>query len=88
MNRRRPLEYWPLPDEAGYRVAKLKNIESQCGACGEIFGGTRGFDEHRKNLKCVDPASAGLRKDKWGIWVHQTGDYFRHREAKTDVMGW
>lgn len=41
----------------------------KCPACGRFFGGVSGFDRHRVNAACVDPASVGLELNARGYWV-------------------
>lgn len=41
-----------------------------CSACHETFSVVSNFDKHRtKTGKCLNPESAGLRKDQRDIWV-------------------
>lgn len=41
----------------------------KCPACDRFFGGVSGFDRHRVNSVCVDPASVGLELNARGYWV-------------------
>lgn len=42
--------------------------QAHCRMCCETFGGISGFDLHRQNGWCLDPASVGLSADDRGIW--------------------
>lgn len=33
---------------------------AHCASCHETFGGVSGFEKHRRNLQCIDPATLGL----------------------------
>ena len=41
-----------------------------CNGCHRTFSSLSGFDAHRRNLKCVDPATVGLEKNAKGWWRH------------------
>lgn len=40
-----------------------------CSACKRYFGGLHGFERHRVNSQCLDPAVRGLELNKRGYWV-------------------
>ena len=40
-----------------------------CTGCGYYFGGVSGFERHRVNLECIDPATAGLVLNSRGYWT-------------------
>jgi hypothetical protein len=40
----------------------------KCTSCGAIFTGITGFDDHRRNGKCLPPASIGMGLDYRGMW--------------------
>ena len=58
---------YTFPD--GYKVEWTGFNRCLCFACRELFGGVTGFERHRRDGGCVDPASAGLRKNDSGYWV-------------------
>lgn len=41
--------------------------QCHCASCHRTFGGITGFDAHRKNGMCLDPAAKGYVEVK-GIW--------------------
>lgn len=41
----------------------------RCAGCGRYFGGADGFDRHRVNFRCLDPATMGLSLNMAGYWV-------------------
>lgn len=44
--------------------------QAHCGGagCHITFGGVTGFDKHRKDGRCLPPASIGLVADAHGVW--------------------
>lgn len=40
-----------------------------CASCCENFSTVSNFDKHRENGACLDPARAGLVKNKRGVWT-------------------
>lgn len=55
--------------------------QAHCGArkCHQTFGGVRGFDEHRKDGQCLDPANLGMALSDLGIWRRPMTDDARER---------
>ena len=55
----------------------LRSSECLCTACGEVFGGERGFDMHRRGdwtkRYCIHPTSLGMIKNSRGTWVREHG---------------
>jgi len=48
--------------------------QAHCGTCHTTFGGVTGFDRHRRNGQCLDPATLGFMP-RAGIWrAPQTPD--------------
>ena len=41
---------------------------AHCTACHRTFNSTGGFDDHRKNGKCLDPEDLGMEL-RDGIWA-------------------
>lgn len=41
--------------------------QAHCGVCHRTFGGVKGFDEHRRDGQCLDPAARGMTQVN-GIW--------------------
>lgn len=58
---------------------------AHCTVCHETFGSVRGFDRHRSNGTCLDPAGIGMeRLDRggWTRWITPMDDAARaHFEA-------
>lgn len=46
--------------------------QAHCAACHRTFGGVKGFDEHRKDGVCLDPATRGMTEVN-GIWRRDVG---------------
>lgn len=42
--------------------------QAHCGSCHETFGGVRGFDEHRRNRRCLPPPELGMTLDARRVW--------------------
>lgn len=55
--------------------------QAHCAAlgCHQTFGGVRGFDEHRKDGRCLNPASLGMVRSDLGIWRTPMSDEARER---------
>jgi hypothetical protein len=41
--------------------------QAHCGACHRTFGAVSGFDRHRREGRCLDPAALGMAQAK-RIW--------------------
>lgn len=41
---------------------------ARCAACHRTFGGVRGFDDHRRDGQCLNPADLGMTRGDAGIW--------------------
>ena len=61
----------------------------QCSVCERYFGAVRGFDMHRVDGKCVDPAlllsKAGrsrLTLNPKGYWVQPSSGWHKQQEVK------
>jgi hypothetical protein len=57
------------------------NGRCECGGCGRVFTGLTAFDRHRRNFRCVDPASVGLEQKPNGIWGWPPDARSRSRHA-------
>lgn len=42
--------------------------QAHCGACHHTFSGVTGFDRHRRNDTCLNPADLPMHTDAYGIW--------------------
>ena len=47
---------------------------AHCGACHRTFGSVTGFDRHRRNGECVDPATLPMHTDARGVWRWDGGN--------------
>lgn len=41
---------------------------AHCGVCHQTFGGVRGFDDHRRDGHCLNPAELGMAPGDTGVW--------------------
>jgi hypothetical protein len=59
--------------------------QAHCGArgCHRTFGGVTGFDAHRKDGICADPATLGMVVSDLGIWRTPMSDDARERLEAT-----
>jgi hypothetical protein len=50
-------------------AATITPGRAHCGAvgCHRTFGGVSGFDRHRRNGECLDPAELGM-VERGGVW--------------------
>lgn len=46
--------------------------QAHCTSCHRTFGGVKGFDEHRKDGQCLDPATRRMTEVD-GIWRRDVG---------------
>ena len=45
----------------------------KCPACGEYFGGVRGFDLHRRKDACIPPSRVSDRKNRPVLRLNERG---------------
>lgn len=57
---------------------KPSPFQAHCGACHRSWGGVSGFDAHRKDGRCLDPASLGY-VERDGVWRTPISDAARER---------
>lgn len=48
-----------------------------CSGCHVTFGGVSGFDKHRQDFRCIDPAYVDLVLNAEGCWVHPVPEAFK-----------
>jgi len=54
------------------RCIRPTPTQAHCGSgCHVTFGGVAGFDSHRRNGQCLDPANLGM-VDRDGVWRRTT----------------
>lgn len=53
-------------------VAWTGHARNHCPTCHETFGGVGGFDMHRRDGRCVDPATVRLHQSR-GYWLRSYG---------------
>ncbi|MEV5819389.1 hypothetical protein AB0L22_09450 [Micromonospora haikouensis] len=59
--------------------------QAHCSACHTTFGGVTGFDSHRKDGTCVDPATLGfVQRD--GVWRMPMSEDARERFARLNTQ--
>lgn len=46
--------------------------QAHCTSCHRTFGGAAGFDKHRRDGRCLDPAGLGMTPDWRGVWRRPT----------------
>ncbi|MFY1686426.1 hypothetical protein [Plantactinospora sp. WMMB782] len=52
--------------------------QAHCATCHRTFGGVTGFDAHRKDAACLDPAGFGY-VERDGVWRTPMTDEARER---------
>lgn len=57
-----------LCSRSGCAAPRPTPSQAHCTVCHETFGGVTGFDKHRKDGWCQNPASVDLVADDRGIW--------------------
>lgn len=57
--------------------------QAHCGACHRTFGGVSGFDRHRVEGRCVDPAGLGMSLLAGDLWRVPMSESDRRRLEKT-----
>lgn len=45
-----------------------------CASCCQTFSTVSNFDRHRKGGECLPPESAGMHRNKHGVWI-QDGEF-------------
>jgi len=70
-----------LPNRCGDDCVRPTPSQAHCGArsCGRTFGGVKGFDAHRKDGNCLDPAMLGMVRNDAGVWRTPMTDEDRAR---------
>lgn len=48
--------------------------QAHCAVCHLTYGGVYGFDAHRRDGRCLDPASLGMAPDDSGVWRRPAPD--------------
>ena len=59
---------------------------AHCTVCHQTFGGVTGFDGHRKEGRCLDPATLGMEL-RGQIWKRPMDENARLRMAALAVAG-
>ncbi|MFI2663379.1 FDXHR family putative zinc-binding protein [Micromonospora carbonacea] len=58
--------------------------QAHCSVCHHTFGGVTGFDSHRRDGTCLDPATLGfVQRD--GVWRAPMSDDARERFARLNT---
>jgi hypothetical protein len=55
--------------------------QAHCTVCHRTFGGVSGFDKHRRDGRCIDPETLGMRLTDVGVWRFPISDEERERLA-------
>lgn len=58
------------------------------GGCHRTFGGITGFDHHRRDGRCIDPATLGMALTDVGIWRVPMSDDAKARFAGRTPAEW
>ena len=69
-----------LPNRCGPECVHPTPAQAHCAArsCGITFGSAGGFDKHRRDGRCVDPAGLGMTETN-GVWRTPISDDDRER---------
>lgn len=51
--------------------------QAHCSVCHRTFSGVWGFDQHRKDGKCLDPVTVGFA-ERDGVWRYRLGKRPEH----------
>lgn len=86
------IKYRPMGSKCGDTCRHPTQSQAHCSVCHLTFGGVSGFDEHRSDGWCVEPAALGF-EERDGIWrwpLREEGFVQRRRlaaEPLTPVQG-
>lgn len=54
--------------KCGPDCVKPTPSQAHCAVCHQTFGGVTGFDHHRRDGQCIQPAGLGMELSALGIW--------------------
>lgn len=57
-----------LCNRSGCTAVRPTPSQAHCTVCHETFGGVTGFDNHRKDGWCHNPATLSMTQDDGGVW--------------------
>lgn len=65
----------PIGSKCGSDCARPTPAQAHCSVCHTTFGGVSGFDAHRRDGVCADPASLGMecRGEVWRTPMSEAG---------------